>query len=204
MARPAIHEPPPLPLRRPHRRVISYRRIVVCLAPADGSVSTVALACTLASEHGAAVTVVAAIEVPLETTLDTVEPTVQTAARDAIVRAQSVIEAYGISSHGVLLHARDAGEAIVAELETRRAEVVLVATERPEQQQRTHMLPATTDYILKQAPCPVMLIGQPTDHRPRNSFDPVFRAGRPSDYWPTGEFVDHIGTNEQAQSSETV
>jgi nucleotide-binding universal stress UspA family protein len=198
MARRATRQPPP-PLRRAHGRVIAYRRIVVCLAPADGSIGAVALACTLASEHRAAVTVVAAIEVPLDIPLDTVDATVQTAARDAIVRAQSVTETYGISSQGVLLHARDAGEAIVAELEARGAEVVLVAAERPERPERTHMLPATTEYILKQAPCPVMLIGQPTDHRPLNSFDPVFRAGRPSDYWPTGEFVDHIGTSEQAK-----
>jgi nucleotide-binding universal stress UspA family protein len=197
MARHAIRQRRPLPLRQ--RRVISYRRVVVCLAPADGAAGTVALACTLASEHGADVTVIAAVEVPLEIPLDTVEPTVQTAARDAIVRAQAVIAGYGLRSEGVLLHARDAGEAIVAELEARRAEVVLVAAERPDQQQRTHILPPTTDYILKQAPCPVMLIGQPTDHRPRNSFDPVFRAGRPSDYWPTGEFIDHLGTTEQTQ-----
>src|SRR5262249_53958630 len=195
IARRAIREHPPLPLQRGHRRVISYRRIVVCLAPAHASVGAVALACTLASEHGAAVTVVAAIEVPLDSPLDPIHPIVQAAAVDAMVRRQSVTEAYGISPQGVLLHARDAGEAIVAELEARRAEIVLIAAERPEERQRAHLLPAITDYILKQAPCPVMLIGHPSNRRRRRSFDPVFRAGRPSDYWPTGEFVDHIGTN---------
>jgi nucleotide-binding universal stress UspA family protein len=196
MAWSAIRERPPITLRQQHRRLISYRRVVVCLAP-GASTGAVALACTLASEHGATVTVIAAIEVPLEISLDAVDPTVETAARDAIVRAQSVTESYGINSEGVLLHARDAGEAIVAELEARRAEIALVAAERPEGQQRASMLAATTEHILKHAHCPVMLIGQPTNHHRRNGTDPVFRAGRPSDYWPSGEFIDHIGRNEQ-------
>jgi nucleotide-binding universal stress UspA family protein len=196
MAWSAIRERPPIPQRRQHGRLISYRRIVVCLAP-DASTGAVALACTLASEHGATVTVVAAIEVPLEIPFHAVDPTVETAAHGAIVRAQSVTESYGINSEGVLLHARDAGEAIVAELEARRAEIVLVAAERPEGLQRASMLAATTEYILKQAYCPVMLIGQPTNGHRRDSTDPVFRAGRPSDYWPSGEFVDHIGRDEQ-------
>src|SRR5262249_35025495 len=128
MAWSAIRERSPIPVRRPHRRLISnrrlisYRRIVVCLAP-DASTGGVALACTLASDHGAIVTVVAAIEVPLEIPFAAVDPTVETAAHGAIVRAQSVTESYGINSEGVLLHARDAGEAIVAELEARRAEI---------------------------------------------------------------------------------
>src|SRR5215475_13565344 len=102
MARSAIRERPPIPLRRQHRHLISYRRIVVCLAP-GASTGAVALACTLASEHGATVTVVAAIEVPLEIPLDAVDPTVETAAHGAIVRAQSVTESYGINSECVLL-----------------------------------------------------------------------------------------------------
>src|SRR5262249_4789738 len=147
--------------------------------------------------HGPCVPVGAAIEVPLEIPFDAVDPTVETAAHGAIVRAQSVTESYGINSEGVLLHARDAGEAIVAELEARRAEIALVAAERPDGRQRAGLLAATTESILKQAPCPVMLIGQPTNHQRRDNTDPVFRAGRPSDYWPSGEFIDHIGRNEQ-------
>jgi nucleotide-binding universal stress UspA family protein len=204
MAPTAIRQRPRLPLRRrrEHRRrehLISYRRIAVCLAPAHACEQAVAIACTLATEHGAAIAVIGAIEVPLEIPLDAVDPTVGAAARDAIVRAQAITESYGIASQGVLLHARDAGEAIVAELDMREADVVLVGAERPNARQRESVLPATTDYILKQARCPVMLIGQAADGHRHGSFDPVFRAGHPRDYWPSGEFVDHIGSKEQAQ-----
>src|SRR5262245_9688697 len=137
---------PTLALRRRRERLISYQRIAVCLAPARSSEKAVAIACTLATDHGAAVALIAAIEVPLDSPLHAVDPTVDAAARDAIVRAQAITESYGIGSQSVLLHARDAGEAIVAELETREADVVLIVAERPTVRQRESALPATTDY----------------------------------------------------------
>jgi len=178
---------------RRRRRAASYRRIVVCLSASEASARAVGVACTLAAEKNSLLIAIAAIEVPLDVPLDTPDKAVEAAARDAVHTAQANAESYGVRVEGVVLHARDAGEAIVAEATARRAEVVVIAAEWPQVRPHTR-LGRTTDHVLKHAPCRVMLIGHaaenPSQTRPTPESEPVFRAGRASDYWPTGEFVD--------------
>jgi nucleotide-binding universal stress UspA family protein len=178
---------------------ISYRRLAVCLTPADSSVHTVRVACSLAAERHATITVIAAIEVPLEIPLDSIDRAIEAAAHDAVIKAQATADLYGISSDGVILRARDAGESIVAELTLRNADVVLISGDPRRQQQHLVLLAKTTDHILRHTPCRVLLISR-RDHdhdTDRRENEPVFRAGRPSDYWPSGHFIDHIGTPDR-------
>src|SRR5262249_38052552 len=132
-------------------------------------------------------------EVPLETPLDVPDAPAEAAARAAVHAAQAVAGRYGIPVEGVVLRARDAGDAIVAEITRRGAEVVGVATDWQRAPAAARLLPETTDHVLRHAPCRVVLIGHPTDDRGsrlERDGEPVFHAGRPSDYWPTGAFVD--------------
>jgi nucleotide-binding universal stress UspA family protein len=175
-----------------HRRSISYRRIGVCLSADTFSATAVAVACRLADERGSTLTAIAAVEVPLETPLDTVDATVEEAARGAVDDARSIAESYGVPLQGVVLYAREAGAAIVAELASRHTEICVLGAEWPHAT-GSRRLPPTTDYVLKHARCRVMLIGGPTGRNGLTQRDPVFHAGRPSDYWPAGDFVDRIG-----------
>ena len=179
---------------RPRRPVVSYERIAVCLSPSDASVKAVELACKLAVERRAHVTAIAVVEVPLDVPLGTPDKPAESAAREALHRAQAIGASFGISIQGVILHARDTGVAIVAEITVRRAEVVVVAAEWPVDNRKSRLLGGTTDYVLKHSPSRVMLIGAPAaSDRAKGTIrtaEPVFRSGVPSEYWPSGEFID--------------
>jgi hypothetical protein len=148
----------------------------------------------LAAERGAVITAIAAIEVPLEIPLQSADPAAESAARAAVYTAHAVADTYGISLEGVVLRAHGAGEAMVAEIAARRAQLVIVPAGWAA---RTGVgaarLPVTAAHVLKHAPCRVMLIARPNhvhDAEQAEESDTVFHAGRPRDYWPTGEFID--------------
>lgn len=155
------------------------------------------MACTLAAERDALVTALAAIEVPLGLPLETPDRVAEAAARDAVHAAHAVAASFGVPVEGVVLHARDAGEAIVAETTLRDAEIVLIA-EPAHADRGGGQLSRTTRYVLKHAPSRVMLIRGTAEiangngNGPGLEPEPLFRSGRPSDYWPTGEFVDRV------------
>jgi nucleotide-binding universal stress UspA family protein len=177
---------------RRRRRQLSYRRLAVCLSPLEASAQALAVACTLAAERGAVITAIAAIEMPLEMPLQSLDAAAESAARAAVYTAHAIGDRYGISVEGVVLRAYGAGEAIVAEVTARDAQLVIVPAGWVPSKHRAR-LPLTAAYVLRHAPCRVMLIGRPHDApapERADESDTVFHAGRPSDYWPTGAFVD--------------
>jgi len=155
----------------------------------------------LAAERGALITAIAAIEVPLEVPLHTADAATESAARAAVYTAHAVADRYGISLDGVVLRAHGAGEAIVAEVAARRAQLVIVPAGWPAHSGAgVARLPVTAAHVLKHAPCRVMLIGRPNETQgaeQAEESDTVFHAGRPRDYWPTGEFVDRAERDAQ-------
>lgn len=185
----APERPQPRP-RRPARGVL-YRRLVVALSPSPASARAVRIACELAGDRDVHLAAVAVIEVPLDVALETPDREAEAAARAAIRTAQALGATYGVSVDGIVLHARDAGEAILDEAIARDAQVVVLAAEWPQGRGRLRRLGRTTDHVLKHSPCRVLLIGDPAPAtRGQVAWEPVFRSGRPSDYWPAGEFVD--------------
>jgi nucleotide-binding universal stress UspA family protein len=184
---PAPTTKPPRSGRHPSRP-IGYHRIAVCLSPDEGSLRAVHVACSLVRERRARLIAIAAIEVPHEFALDRPDPQAQAAARNAVHNAQSIAKVYGVSVEGVVLHARDPGEAIVADITRHGCDLVVIPS--PHRRRRAQ----TTDHILRHAPCRVMLIGSPPADQsvPANTgSDPVFPSTHPRTYWPTGTFLDH-------------
>jgi nucleotide-binding universal stress UspA family protein len=178
----------PTPRRR-QPRPVAYRRIAVCLSNSEASSKAVEAACTLAADQHARLTAIAAIEMPLELPLATADPNAEAAAREAVHKAHQIADKYGVATDGLILRARDPGEAIVAELTERSIQVVLIAAAWLQKAQRARLLGATIDHIMHHAPCRVMLIGHPAK-RDAERDEPIFRAASPSDYWPTGTFID--------------
>ena len=179
---------------RPPARA-SYRRLVVALSPGSASEQAVRIACELASDRGARLTAVAAIEVPLDVPLASPDREAETAAREAVRAAQALGSTYGVSVDGVVLHAREAAEAILDEVRERVAQVVVLAAEWPQGRGRLRRLSRTTAHVLKHARCRVLLVGGAAASRGGTPLEPVFRSGGPSDYWPAGEFVDPDATS---------
>ncbi|MGZ4389035.1 MAG: universal stress protein [Gaiellaceae bacterium] len=194
-ARPAQRPEPRL--RQPVRGT-AYHRLVVALSPSPASTRAVRIACEIAADQHVRLAAVAVIEVPLDVPLETPDAAAEAATREAVRTAQAVGATYGVSVEGVVLHARDAGEAIVDEAVARDAQVVVLAADWPQGRGRIRRLSGTTDHVLKHAPCRVLLIGNAAPAtRATRAWEPVFRSGRPSDYWPSGEFVDPDGSTSR-------
>jgi nucleotide-binding universal stress UspA family protein len=172
-------------------RPLGYERIALCLSPTEPPARAVGIACALAAGRRPRLVAIAAIEVALELPLEMPHAAANARAREALETVRSLADARKVAIEGVVLLARDAGEAIVAEIVHRQAELVVIP-ERIGSHREARRLSRTTEYILNRAPCRVMLVGAGaagTVHVGQEA-GPYFRSDRPSDAWPTGEFID--------------
>ena len=87
---------------------------------------------------------------PLESHMDTED----CAARELLERAAAIGERYGVRVTPRIVHARDAGEAVVAEAEERRPELIVIAAPR----RKGTFAPAII-HVLQNAQCRVMVVG---------------------------------------------
>ena len=80
-------------------------------------------------------------------------------ANHELDEAVAIGESYGVPVVGRLERARSAGPAIVAEAEAREAEVIVIGSTRRElTARRVGVFGRTVDYVLKHAPCRVLVV----------------------------------------------
>jgi nucleotide-binding universal stress UspA family protein len=104
------------------------------------------------------VVAIAVVEVPLELPLDAAMPEAERGANELLDAARTVGDSYGVDVIGRLARDRRAGRAIVREAEQRNTEIVVMGSPR-RTQPRAAIFGGTTDYVLKHAPCRVMVVG---------------------------------------------
>jgi APA family basic amino acid/polyamine antiporter len=131
-----------------------------------------------------------AIEVPLALPLDAeLPPEVEEEARRALKRAGDVGEEYeDVRVEGEIVRARDIGAGIVEAARRRGAEAIVIGGEPPSKIKggatlggigaaKPAEIGAATEYVLKKAPCRVLLTAPPEDAQgQRISASPVARA----------------------------
>jgi APA family basic amino acid/polyamine antiporter len=93
--------------------------------------------------------------VPLELPLDARLPEEELQADEALDRARAIGELYGVDVRGRLVRARSAGRAIVDEAEHRFTEIIVMGA--PRTSGRRGVFSDTVDFVLKHAPCRVMV-----------------------------------------------
>jgi nucleotide-binding universal stress UspA family protein len=118
------------------------------------------LACTLAAEARAVVTLVSAIEVPAELPLDSHMLSEEVAGRQALAEAQATADSYGLASSAKLVRGREAGEEIVREAIRSRSEIIILSAQRNLGNPRAPIFGTTVEFVLKHAPCRVMVAAQ--------------------------------------------
>jgi basic amino acid/polyamine antiporter, APA family len=144
--------------------VAAYRRILVPLADAQESERAIEIACRLTAEHGAALTVLTVIEVPVVVPMDAFMVEEEAEAKRALDLARAIADGYGVRVSVRVVRARDAGEAIVAEAGRARTELIVFwALRRLRTSDRTRLFGETVDFVLKHAPCRVMVAVVPPD-----------------------------------------
>jgi APA family basic amino acid/polyamine antiporter len=137
---------------------LEYRRVVVPVVPGQASDEALDVACSLAAERGARIVALTVLEVPLELALDAELPGREEQAGRDLDEAVAIGESYGVRVIGRVVRARSAGVAIVEEAARRQAEIVVLgAPRRRLAAQGLGVFGSTVDYVLKHAPCRVMV-----------------------------------------------
>lgn len=145
---------------------LEYRQLVVpVFAEADVAIA-MNVACELAAERRSRITVVATLEVPLDSPIGARLPEEERLG-DLLDEAETIAARYGVSVRPRLVRTRSAGEAIVAEARHHHAEVVILPASRPQYRRQSQRMPldATTEHVLRRAPCRVLLAVEPSDAR---------------------------------------
>jgi len=115
------------------------------------------LACTLAAEARAVVTLVSVIEVPAELPLDSYMTSEEGAGRQALAEAQATADGYGLASSAKLIRGREAGEEIVREAIRARSEIIILSAQRNPGNPRAPIFGTTVQFVLKHARCRVLV-----------------------------------------------
>jgi basic amino acid/polyamine antiporter, APA family len=171
---------------RPEAREPEFGSILVPIfgAPIDDDI--VQTAARLAGEtrddleqEGAVIEAIWVFEVPLSLPLEAPLPDAQIRrAREALARAKLVGEEYeGVEVATATVRARRTGEGIVREARRRGVEAIVLAAEEPSRVRGgallgggggplENFLGAATKYVIRKAPCRVILTAPPADWRP--------------------------------------
>ncbi|MDX6506151.1 MAG: basic amino acid/polyamine antiporter, family [Gaiellaceae bacterium] len=142
---------------------LEYRNVLVPIVWRRESEAAVDLACRLASERRGSIIALSVLEVPLELPLDGDLPEgAEHKANDLLDEARAIGDAYGVNVIGRLVRGRRAGRAIVDEATRRNSEIIVMgAPRRDEQRRRGRIFGGTVDFVLKNAPCRVMVAAAP-------------------------------------------
>jgi nucleotide-binding universal stress UspA family protein len=140
---------------------LEYRRLLVPVLPGRASDDALDLAASLAAERGAQIAAVTVLEIPLELPLGTELPGEEAEANRELDEARAIGDSYGVSVIPRLLRSRNAGAAIVEEAARRGTEIIVIGAPRKEIGRRKRaVFGGTVDYVLKNAPCRVMVTAQ--------------------------------------------
>jgi APA family basic amino acid/polyamine antiporter len=142
------------PLQLGPAAALEYRNILVAVVTGAEGREAVDLAARLAAERGATIVALRVIVVPLELPLDAELGEQEELADRLLDEARAAAELYGVRMVERLVRARSAGRAIVEEAGGRQSEVVVLGAPRSTRRQ---IFGKTVDYVLKHAPCRVIV-----------------------------------------------
>jgi APA family basic amino acid/polyamine antiporter len=140
--------------------------------------------------EGAVIEAIWVIEVPMSLPLEASLPEPQLRrAREALARAKAVGEEYeGVQVQTALVRARRTGQGIVAEAKRRGVEAIVLAAEEPSRVKGGSRLGAggplenylgeVTKYVIRKAPCRVILTAPPASRSRAASAEPDAEAPR--------------------------
>ncbi len=136
---------------------LRLREILVPVDGSEASLDALALACVLAKRNKGRVYAVYVIEVARMLPLDAELTPQARQAEDVLTGAEQVADSLDFEVSGEILQARDAGHAIVDEAIERSVDGIVLGMgyERPLGE---FQMGATAQYVLKNAPCQVLIV----------------------------------------------
>jgi len=139
---------------------LELRRVLVPMKLGAIGEEMVATAVALAGERGARVDAVFVILVPLEHTLDAPLPEQEEAAAESLAEAVLLGEEHGVRVETVTVRSRSIGRAIVDQAAERDADLIVLGSS-PRWRRQSAFFSPTVDYVLRHAPCEVLVVAFP-------------------------------------------
>jgi nucleotide-binding universal stress UspA family protein len=133
---------------------LGFRNLLVPVSNNLESEQAMDVACKLAADHGATITVVNVVEVLPVLPLDAHMREEEAGAHRLLERAAAIADTYGVNVTPRILRARDAAKAIVSQAEERRSEILVIGAPR----RRRRAFGPTVEHVLRKAPCRVMVV----------------------------------------------
>jgi basic amino acid/polyamine antiporter, APA family len=142
---------------------LEYRRLLVPVLPGRASDEALDVAASLSAERGARIAAVSVVEVPLDRPLSAELPDEEAIANRELDEARAIGDSYGVTVIPRLVRGRSAGAAIVEEAERRGTEIIVIGAPRKDLSRgKRAVFGRTVDYVLKNAPCRVMITATET------------------------------------------
>jgi APA family basic amino acid/polyamine antiporter len=133
---------------------LEYRSILVPVVSGPEGHEAIDLAARLAAERGSTIVALRVLVVPLELPTST-EMLFEEAEADRLLdEARLAASAYGVRTIDRIVKSRNAGRAIVEEAQRRQSEIVVLGAPRL---RHRAIFGKTVDFVLKNAPCRVMV-----------------------------------------------
>jgi APA family basic amino acid/polyamine antiporter len=145
---------------RPVESAARFRRILVPMKIGIIGEEMLATAIRLASEQDADVQALHVIRVPLEQPLDAPMLDEEERAEAALAEARLLGADHGVVVDGAIVRARAIGEAIVERAFEVDADLIVLGS-APRWRRQARFFSPTVDYVLRKAPCEVLIVAFP-------------------------------------------
>jgi basic amino acid/polyamine antiporter, APA family len=137
-----------------------WRRILVPTKLGPIGEEIIATAIKLTEEQGAAVSALHVVRVPMEKPLDAELHEAEERAEASLAEAKLLAAEHGVTVEGTVVRARAIGKAIVEEARREDVDLVVMGS-APRWRRQSRFFSPTVDYVLRNAPCEVMVIAYP-------------------------------------------
>jgi nucleotide-binding universal stress UspA family protein len=137
-----------------------YQSILVPVKLGPIGEEMLATAIRLAEERACAVRALHVIKVPLDTPIDAELMDQEERAQASLADAKLLASEHGVEVEGEIVRARAIGEAIVDRASNDGVDLILLGS-APRWRRQSRFFSPTVDYVLRRAPCEVMVITYP-------------------------------------------
>jgi basic amino acid/polyamine antiporter, APA family len=137
-----------------------YERILVPMKLGPIGEEVLATAIKLAEERGSTVSALHVIAVPLDKPLDAYMIEAEERAEASLAEAKLLAAEHRVTVEGNVVRARAIGEAIVEEARKEGVDLIVMGSS-PRWRRQSRFFSPTVDYVLRHAPCEVMVIAYP-------------------------------------------
>jgi APA family basic amino acid/polyamine antiporter len=137
-----------------------YERILVPMKLGPIGEEVLATAIKLAEERGSTVSALHVIAVPLEKPLEADMVEAEERAEASLAEAKLLAAEHRVTVEGRVVRARAIGEAIVEEARKEGVDLIVLGSS-PRWRRQSRFFSPTVDYVLRHAPCEVMVIAYP-------------------------------------------